>query len=90
MHIILEFFKKLVFLFKPTYLKDKSVQTEFFKEKSLNCDQSIQTIQFKEHSSIEIQTDIKMPDICEGNEWFNLTWSKSIPIVNRENLIDIV
>jgi len=88
MFLLLEYIKKLfVFIFND--VKNESTQTPARLQKQFN-DQIIQTepVFKKEFVSIDMQTDIKLLDIHEDNEWNNLTWSKSIPI--NQNLMDII
>ena len=79
-------FKKIyIFLIIPN-LKNKSVQTD------LNCETTSISSQTQTHiieipktryNDSDTQTDIKLTDIYNDNEWSNLIWSKP-------DLIDIV
>lgn len=80
-------FRKIyIFFIVPTY-ENKSIQTDIKREYNYkSCQTQTQTL--TETSSTRYinscaQTDIKLTDICNDNEWSNLTWIKA-------DLIDMV
>jgi hypothetical protein len=87
---LIDCFRKIyVFLVIPS-LKNKSVQTDSKSESTTKSSQTQTQTQTSIDEAIPIryidsyaQTDIKLADICNDNEWSNLTWT-------RTDLIDMV
>jgi hypothetical protein len=55
-----------------------------------NSINSINLINMRNFEDKNIQTDIRLSDICNENEWSNLTWSKTLLVGSKPNLLDIV
>jgi hypothetical protein len=81
-----------------TPVQDKACQThEIAKgdyanakgEYAKNSINSINLINMRNFEDKNIQTEIKLSDICNDNEWSNLIWSKSIFVGSKPNLLDI-
>ena len=66
----------------------QAIQTETITKKQ-NFKKSIETNTVKNTLEKYIQTDITMSEINDNNEWCNLVWTKTFPIYNDENLIDV-
>ena len=70
---------------KNEYAKGDYAKGDYAKN-SIN---SINLINMRNFEDKNIQTDIKLLDICNDNEWSNLIWSKSIFVGSKPNLLDI-
>lgn len=88
MSLFTDCFKKIyLFLIIPD-LKNKSIQVDLNFEiitKSSQTQTQTRNIEivYPEYNNNSSQTDIKLTDICNDNEWANLTWCKT-------DLIDII
>ena len=75
---------------KGDYAKGDYAKGDYAKgDYAKNSINSINLINMRNFEDKNIQTDIKLSDICNDNEWSNLIWSKSIFVGSKPNLLDI-
>ena len=75
---------------KDDYAKGDYAKGDYAKgDYAKNSINSINLINMRNFEDKNIQTEIKLSDICNDNEWSNLIWSKSIFVGSKPNLLDI-